>query len=392
MTLALAVEPAVAATSPGINVLQNDARVDFPRSIDFHVVAESSGQITRATLVYRVGNENVFHRGDASVQPDAHIDAHYLIDLQRAYYPPGVTLHYQWQIKDLTGAEAQTAWSDLSLTDPRYRWHLRSQGNVQLRWHDVDDNYANAVLDTAFKTYSAGGTADNSPINIFIYGHLADFRGVLGVGSQEWVGGQTFPEYRVVLLLVDVNDVAGAQRSVAHEMTHLLLDSVAPGSAAPLPTWLDEGIAMVAEGQTQPIFQQALDQASRSHHLISIQSLSGNFPETPDEATIAYAESESMVRYFVTTYGQAKLGTLIASFRQGQSSDEAFKNSIGISSRDFQAAWQASLGVVAQTASAQPATSSGSTIVQTVMGPIRAVVAFVSQIIQSLQAPKLKTA
>src|SRR5262249_48287854 len=149
-------------------------------------------------------------------------------------------------------------------------------------------------------------------INVFLYGKIADFRGVLGVGSQEWVGGQTFPQYRVVLLLVSVNDVASAQRSVAHEMTHLLLDSDPPGSVAPLPTRLDEGVAMVDEGPTQRAFQQALDQAKSGHHLISIQSLMGNFPEAPDEATVAYAESESMVRFFVTRYGQEKLAALIA--------------------------------------------------------------------------------
>ena len=394
VTLATPSTTAIAATPPGISVLQSDARVDFPRSIDFHVVAQSTGQVTEARLAYRVADETIIHLGRADVQPAARIDSHYVVDLQRAYYPPGVTIHYQWRIQDQSSAEVQTVWSDLTLVDPRYRWHQQVRGVIHLHWHDVDDAYANAVLDTAYSTFTSpsqvGSSQNSQPINVFMYGRLADFRGVLGVGSQEWVGGQTFPQYRVVLLLISPTDVAGAQRSIAHEMVHMRLDAVEEGTVAPLPTWLDEGLAMVAEGNTQPAFQQALDQANRNHHLISIQSLSGSFPETSAEATVAYAESESLVRYFLKTYGQEKLSTLIADFRQGLSADDAFQHSVGVSSRGFQQAWQATLATAPQPAT--PTSDTSSPLARAIMTPIRAVIGFVTDLLRSLQAPKLKTA
>jgi hypothetical protein len=392
--LGVPVSGAQAATTTDITVLQSEARVDFPRSMDFHVVAQSTGQVTEAHLAYRVANDNVIHIGRATFQPNARVDTHYLVDLQRAYYPPGVTIQYQWRLQDLTGAEVQTVWANLTLADPRYRWHQRAQGVIQLHWHDVDDAYANAVLNAANTTFTAGNSAvpapGSPPINIFIYGRLADFRGILGAGSQEWVGGQTFPQYRVVLLLVSPTDVASAQRSVAHEMTHLQLDNVVEGTVAPLPTWLDEGLAMVAEGDTQPAFQQALDQAVRDHKLISIQSLSGNFPDASAAATVAYAESESMVRYFLKTYGREKIAALIANFRQGLSADEAFQQTIGMTARDFQTAWQASLGTAPQPVT--PAADNSSGLARTIMAPVRAVIGFVNGLIQSLLAPKLKPA
>jgi hypothetical protein len=387
--------PAVAATPSGITVLQSEARVDYPRTIDFHVVAQSTGQITQAHLAYRVANDSVIHLGKANLEPTARADTHYVVDLQRAYYPPGVTIQYQWRVQDQTGAEAQTVWSNLTLADPRFRWHLATKGLIQLHWHDVDEAYANAVLNAADATYAAGRAAAPSsgsePINVFIYGRLADFRGILGAGSQEWVGGQTFPHFRVVLLLVSPTDVGSAQRSVAHEMTHMLLDDVAEGTVAPLPTWLDEGLAMAAEGATQPAFQQALDQAASGHQLMSIQSLSGNFPDDSTKATIAYAESESLVRYFLAKYGQAKLATLISEFRQGASADEAFASAVGMSSRDFETAWKASLASTPQPA-ANPAPKNSSGLGQAIMSPIRALIGFVGGVIQSLLAPKPKLA
>jgi hypothetical protein len=386
---------ALAATSSGITVLQSEARLDYPRTIDFHVVAQSTGQITQARLAYRVANDSVIHLGKADLEPTARVDTHYVVDLQRAYYPPGVTIQYQWRLQDLTGAEAETVWASFTLADPRFRWHAATKGLVQLHWHDVDEAYANAVLSTADATYAAGraaaSTSSAAPINAFLYGRLADFRGVLGAGSQEWVGGQTFPHYRVVLLLVSPTDVASAQRSVAHEMTHMLLDDVAEGTVAPLPTWLDEGLAMVAEGSPQPAFAQALDQAARSHQLLSIQSLSGNFPDDSAKATVAYVECESLVRYFLGKYGQAKLATLINDFRDGASPDEAFSHAIGMSARDFEMAWEASLAAAPLPAATPiPTTSSG--LGQVIMLPIRAVIGFVASVIQSLFAPKVKLA
>lgn len=393
IVLAFGPRSALAAGPSGINVLQNETRVDFPRQVDFHVVAESTAQVTTARLAFRIGDQTQTHIGAAPIDPVSRVDVHYVLELQREYLPPGVDLHFRWLLEDQSGAQASTAWSDLTLTDSRFRWSSLTVAPVQLEWYDVDDAFAKAVLDAANAAYSSASqvaptSGATRAVKILLYGDINDFRGALGAGSQEWVGGQTFPQDRITLLLVSPGDLPGAQRSVAHEMAHLGLDAAADGSVAPLPSWLDEGLAMVAEGPTESVFSQALDQAVRDHKLFSIQSLSGNFPESTADATLAYAQSENLVRFFIKKYGANKLSVLVGSFRAGLSADDAFRQSIGMSAHEFQAAWQASLTATPTTS---PTAPTGSPITRAIAAQAQAFAAFFEGLIHSLQSPKAKT-
>jgi len=343
-------------------VQQNTAKNEFPRRITFDLQAQSLTQITSVRLVYRVGDDPVMTVAAASFTPGFRFDATYQIDLRREYLPPGVTIQYRWQIRDLSNANLTTDGSDLWISDPRFVWRGRRLGAVTLYWHDVDDQFAHVLLDTAAQALTNASTATGlpvtRPVQVLVYGNGSDFKSALGAGVNPWVGGQTFALYGVSLLLTPPNDVVAAQKNVAHEVTHVVIDSTTEDPFGPLPTWLDEGLAMVVSaGDPGPTFRQALQNALRGHHLMSIQSLSGSFPEDTDRATLAYAESNSLVRYFEQRYGREKLTQLIAAFRQGETSDEAFRQGIGRTTRDFQRAWEASLSSTT-TPATQPASGS----------------------------------
>jgi hypothetical protein len=388
----VALRPTVAnAASPGITVLQSTAQNGFPTGLTFSLQASSSSTITAVRLNYRVGDDPVISVADAQFVPAAMVHASYQIDLSREYYPPGVTVHYRWQIEDQSGAKLVTNWADLSITDLRFNWHSQTQGPVTVNWYDGDDQFAAALLQAASHAITSANFDVNAPglqpVQIFAYAQPTDFQGALGSGTQQWVGGQAFPTYRVILILAPSSDVPDDQRSVAEEMTHILLDGSANDAFAPLPTWLDEGIANVAEGSTDPALQQALANAAKTHHLLSIQAISGNFPDDTDGATLAYAESEDIVRYFVSTYGRQKLSALIAGFREGDTSDEAFQQSIGMSTATFQQAWEAHLNA-ANLLSGQ----SGSPLVTVVSAPGRLLATIVETFVQLFQATKGKAA
>ena len=145
------------------------------------------------------------------------------------------------------------------------------------------------------------------------------------------------------MLIAPPNNAAAVQRSVSHELTHAAIDGANTDPFGPLPTWLDEGVAMVAEGDRDSTFNDALNKGLQDHHLFSIQSLSGNFPSDANDAVLAYAESDSLVRYFIQTYGRDRLAILIAAFHAGNNADEAFQATVGATTGDFQRGWQASL-------------------------------------------------
>jgi Peptidase MA superfamily len=377
-----------------VTVLQSGAQSQFPKELDFAVQAQSNSMISSVRFAYRVSEDPVTTIAKATFVPSPRVEARYAIDLSRTYFPVGVTIHYQWLIQDQTGATGTSAWQDLRISDPRFLWHERTQGRVTLHWYDGDNQFADAVLDAAAKTLDAatqtGATQAMPGVDVYLYGNVQDFQSALSVGTNTWVGGQAYPLYRDVVILAPSSDLNGAQRSVAEEMTHVALDSTEEDPFGPLPTWLDEGLAVSAEGETDPAFTQALQQAAGSHQLLSIQSISGNFPEDAAGATLAYAESENIARYFLRTYGAGAMSKLIVAFRQGATSDEAFQSAIGMSTLDFQRGWEASLGVTPQAtpaASAAPA-SNGTSFVSKLLAPVNALARFVEDLFKGIQTGK----
>jgi hypothetical protein len=383
---------ASAAAPPAITIVQAVADDDFPNQLRFEIVAQSIAQITSVRLAYRVSDDPVITVDSATFAPGNRVDASRTIDLKQEYVPPGVTLHVQWQIQDLSGGELDTPWADVAVTDRRFLWHQSNQGGVTLHWYDGDTQYSDAMLSTAATALANAqrdlGVSSSVPVDVYLYANEQDFRSTLVTGSSSWVGGETYPTYHDVVLLAPSTDLANSERSVAHEMTHVAIDSGDDSPFGPLPTWLDEGLAMVAEGQTDPVFVQALQTAESAHHLMSIQSLSGNFPDSTDQATLAYAESDSLVRYFIQTYGKQKIGLLIAGFRQGETSDKAFQQSIGQTTLQFQQAWLASLGQPANTSAAPASSSSGSSVLRVLTAPVDFVIRLVGDVVQRLLAGK----
>jgi hypothetical protein len=358
------------------------------------VVAQSSAQISSLRLAFKISDDPVTTVAAVSFAPGFRVDTTNHLDLQRNYLPPGVTVHYWWQIEDQTNAHVDTAPADLPLVDPRFGWHIRSNADVNLHWYDGTTDFADGVLaaaSTAMHAAPVSAVAPAHPAELWLYGNQTDFQSALGVGSPQWSGGQTYPAFRVVLLLAPSSDPAGVQKSVAHELTHVATDDPSQNGLGQVPAWLDEGLSMVAEGQMDLPFQQALDASAKAQTLMSIQSISGNFPESTDGATLAYAESDSLVTYLQRTYGRPRIDRLIGDFRQGETTDESFQDAFGTSVQNVQQTWQKSLNPATAPA-AQPTAAASSPLQRLVSAPIQALGSLVRSILGVFGHPKASPA
>lgn len=375
------------AAGPGITVLRNVAADAFPTRLTFSLQAQSAVDIASVRLAYQVGDEPITRIARATFVPGPRVSASYQIDLRQTYLPPGVAVQYVWQIQDQSSAQLTTPPARVVVGDPRFSWRTQTLYPVTLHYHDVDDQYAHVLLDTAAQALANASVATGvrviKPVQVYVYGNEADLQAALGAGVDPWVGGQAFPTYRVTLLYTPLSDVVTAQQSVAHEMTHLDLDGASDDPLGPLPTWLDEGLAMVVSARDiDPTFAQALQNAARDRRLLSLQSLSGTFPEDPGQATLAYAESDSAVRYFERQYGQPKLIQLIDAFHQGETSGEAFRATVGVTPLDFQNAWETSVG--AGPTSVRPPGKGGS-IIQEFSSMVDSLGALIQELLRSVQ-------
>lgn len=85
-----------------------------------------------------------------------------------------------------------------------------------------------------------------------------------------------------------------ARRQVlVHEFTHLLLGRRLPTS---LPRWLDEGLAMIASGETSFRYHTRVATAATFGHLIPLEELGGASFGVRDQE-LAYAQSLSATRF-----------------------------------------------------------------------------------------------
>ena len=162
---------------------------------------------------------------------------------------------------------------------------------------------------------------------------------------QEWTGGVAFTEYGVVTIGIppDSAGLAWGTRAIAHELTHLVVHQVTFNPYNTLPTWLDEGLAMTAEGELEAQFADVLSNAMGSDSLISVRSLASPFSANTYEAILSYAESFEVVNYLFDTYGRASMLELLNTFAQGSGYDDALTGVYGLDMDSLNADWQASL-------------------------------------------------
>jgi hypothetical protein len=111
-----------------------------------------------------------------------------------------------------------------------------------------------------------------------------------------------------------------------HELTHSFIQQITHGRA---PHWLHEGIAQLEEGRTTSAFGPGLAALYASGHAVPLNMLESSFVNfTPEEASVAYAESLAAVEYIRNTYGMSDLARLLQRLGDGQPMESALRSTI----------------------------------------------------------------
>jgi hypothetical protein len=181
-------------------------------------------------------------------------------------------------------------------------------------------------------------------VKIYNYPSSQEVR-IAVVFTQQWTGGLTFPTYETILLGVNRDNLEWGRGAAAHELAHVVIHQLTFNCLGDVPTWLDEGLAVHIQGGSQGDYQAAFDAARADDALISLQSLSGDFPTSSRRASLAYAESGQVVGYLLQTYGSQKMADLLQAFKEGSSYDQALQRVYGLSTRQLDNEWRASLGL-----------------------------------------------
>jgi hypothetical protein len=329
----------------GITVVTDEYETVFGETITFRVAAESESEITSIRLYYQVGGFPATSRAYPEFEPGQTVEAEHEWDLVLNYTPPGSEIEYWWKIEDAAGNELKTEPVSFTYEDERYDWKELRSDRIILYWYRGDEDFGQALLDRGLEALDQlsrdTGVTVEKAVKIFIYGSHSDLLGALDQGAREWTGGQAFTEQGIVVIGVTLSNLEWGKRATVHELTHVVMHQVTDTPLGGLPTWLDEGLAMYAEGDLEPVYVAELNEAIESDTLISVQSLSSSFPADPDLASLSYAESYSLVEFILDQYGEEKMTQLIDIFAEGASYDSALQEALGVDTDGLEDAWRA---------------------------------------------------
>lgn len=311
-------------------IINNEAIVDYPQTVDFQLQLDPAINIVDAVLTFDVQQTSCLGVSTTvPVETDGSDLAWQWAMVRSGNPPPGVDLWWEWEVTDDQGLTYVTPRQTFTFEDDRFQWQTITQDNIIMNWYQGEDvgplllEAAAAGLDLLEEDL---GIELQEEVTFYIYGSSADMRDAV-LSIQDWAGGVAFPEYSTILMGVPPSLAESwGKPTIRHELAHLALGKFGQSCVGGhRPTWLEEGLATYAEGEPAGSVLNDLDQAAEQNSFAPLRSLNGPFPAHGDDAGSAYSQSYSTVKFLREEYGQEKLQDLLLLLAQGESYDDALE-------------------------------------------------------------------
>ncbi len=271
------------------------------------------------------------------------------LDASTGQFVPNTTFTARWRIVLEDGTAVLGPVVKRTYADDRFTWKTIDGDVVRVHWTEGDEAFGRRALkigdDAVRKTAALLGVTETEPIDFFIYADQASFYDALGPSTRENVGGQAHPDIRTLFALITPGDINASwvESVVPHELTHVVFQTAVDNPYHDPPHWLNEGLAVYESDGYQDSDRQQVQAAAKDGSLIPLDGLAGAFPTSQERFFLAYAESVSAVDRIVRANGRDALVSLIRSYHEGVSDDEAFQRALGQDVAGFERDWLAEL-------------------------------------------------
>ncbi len=334
-----------------VSIARNRAIADFPDTIAFTIDGSSTLPVTSINLEYGTDKRSLVSevsRVEPEYAPGIKIRTSWVWEMKKSgSLPPGAKVWWQWRIIDDKGRTYVTPRQTIIFMDTRYQWQVEIAQDLDLYWHGLGTSLVKDLTKGVESKLSRIKLEVNIPEErkpkVFVYPNSEELRSAV-LFTQEWTGALAFWDYNIILIPVRPATLEWSKRTLAHEITHLLVREAVFGPFGDIPTWLNEGLAQYAEGDMDEYGRKILDEAIKEDKLLSVRSLGGGFPADPDRASLAYAQSNSLVSYLVNTYGWIKMRELLTVFKEGSTYDNALKKVYDFDTSGLEKRWRTQVG------------------------------------------------
>lgn len=341
--------------STEITVERNEAVPDFPESIRFEISVSSDTVIETIDLEYGtdavVCGEGVTRVIPEDFTPGNSVEIEWEWDLRRTgALPPGTNVWWRWNVSDSAGKNIVTPKQTLRFEDESITWQTLETDDLLLYWHSGSTSFAQALMDAGVIALEdlreATGVDIDEQIEIYIYASSEELHSAT-LFAPAWSGGLAFAAHRAVLIGIPTASLEWGKDAFAHELSHVVIGSYTFSCISSLPRWLNEGLAMYAEGKMRSHYASLLAAAIKDDTLFSVRELGQIFSNDPDLASLSYAQSLSLVEYLIENHGQEDMLLLLDEFREGSPEDRALMDVYGVDRIGLEAAWRDWIGAAA---------------------------------------------
>jgi len=335
-----------------ITVQENSADINYPETITFQLQASSSTKIISVHLEFGTDalacGESVSRAIPDDYEPDTEITVEWVWNLRRSgSVPPGTEIWWRWVLENEGGEKIETPVQRLIYLDDIFAWRTRASEHLSLFWYEGSQQFAASLLEAGevalARLDQMTGVIVEKQVKIYIYTSSEDMQEAT-LFAPGWSGGRAFPRNSAVIIGVAPSNLAWGMDTMAHELTHVVIGHYTFSCVDSTPGWISEGLAMVAEGDLEPYYQDILQDAVDADTLFSVREVGQIFSADPDLASLSYAESFSLVTYLLETHGDEPILQLLDRFKQGESEDRALEEVYGFDRDGLEMLWRVWLG------------------------------------------------
>ena len=330
-----------------LDVTVTEVAIDFGKEIIFQARIQSSIPITQANILIRDNFDNITRVHPVQVDA-AGLSTFHFENVRNALRPFSM-LTFWYEANLLDGNTLRSENFFVRYFDNRYPWQTKSDEFMIVHWYAGDESFGQALLNTARLSLTNINELiprqSSEPLDVYVYATPEDLQGALFLSGEKWVGGHANPKLGVALVAITPGPGQSIEMEtlIPHELAHVMLyRSVGEGYDS-LPVWLSEGIASMAELYPNPDYDQALTIASQNDSLLPVADLCDTFPLDASRAYLAYAESQSFVRFLRDSYGTPALFSLTSAYANGLSCDQGVVRALGTSLVSLDTRWRESV-------------------------------------------------
>jgi len=344
MTVSILGMPQQAWAQSGVEVTDVRMFFEFGQSVTFQARIVSPVPVLSATIVLRDNFDELSRRLPVTVDGNGVVFHQY--DLTQNVLRPFTTVTYWFDVNLTNGQMFRSQNFQEQYADNRFTWQQQSDDQLRVHWYEGDVAFGDALFNVAHQSLNTSSVlipiSGEEPVDVYVYGSTSDLQSALLLGGETWQSGHANPKLGVVMLSVTPGPEQSIEMEtlIPHELAHVMLYRSLGDGYDKLPLWLSEGIASLAELYPNPDYEQALIAASRNGSLLTIADLCETFPLDASRAYLAYAESQSFVRFLRDTYGAPNLFSLASAYADGLSCDQGVVRALGTSLANLDTRWR----------------------------------------------------